>query len=216
MCFSATASFVAGTALFGAGVLALRLARSPAERPFAAIPLLFAIQQITEGFVWLSFGWSLPGLNAALTQIYSFFSHVLWPVYVPIATWLIEPQRGRRLQLASLAAGGSVVGLFLLYSMFNFPIKAQLAGGHIDYVSPHFYLPVVMILYLAATTGSMLLTSHRMVRLFGALALVASAVTYLTYARWFISVWCFSAAVLSVIVCLHMGGRRNHGAAAPA
>ena len=54
MCFSATASFSAGAVLTGLGAVSLSKASSPREYPFASIPLLFGIQQITEGFVWLS------------------------------------------------------------------------------------------------------------------------------------------------------------------
>ena len=50
------------------------------EIPFALIPLLFGIQQLIEGLIWLSFvdGSSID--NASLTLAYSLFSHVLWPV----------------------------------------------------------------------------------------------------------------------------------------
>lgn len=65
-----------------------------------------------------------------------------------------------------------------------------------------------MVLYLSATSVSMMLTSHPMVRLFGILALAAAVVSYVAYARWFISVWCFFAALMSVVVCLHLAGRR--------
>ena len=78
MCFSATASFGSGTLLLAIGTVTLRMARCPAERPYAAIPLLFAIQQLVEGVVWLSFG-GPAWLNFVATQVYSFFSHVLWP-----------------------------------------------------------------------------------------------------------------------------------------
>lgn len=211
MCFSSTASFSAAAVLLVAGVAAQRLARRPADRPFAAIPLLFAAQQATEGLLWLAFGWDRPVLTATLTQLYSFFSHVLWPVFVPVAAWLMEPARARWRVLAGFAAAGAGVGLFLLYGMFAFPIEARPVGGHIDYASPHFYVPVVMLLYLGATTVSLLATSFPMVRLFGALALAASVVSYLAYARWFISVWCFFAAVLSVVVCLHLAAARRQG-----
>lgn len=75
MCFSATASFSAGVILLGAGVLAVRAARSPRELPLAAIPLLFSIQQLIEGVVWLTFRYEAPLLNAVMTHVYSFFSH---------------------------------------------------------------------------------------------------------------------------------------------
>jgi len=55
MCFSASASFIAGASLFAVGVATLKRARARAELPFAMIPLLFGIQQLTEGVIWLTF-----------------------------------------------------------------------------------------------------------------------------------------------------------------
>ena len=46
-------------------------------------------------------------------------------------------------------------------------------------------------------------------RLFGALAFASSVAAYAFYARWFISVWCFFAALLSVVVALHFVARRH-------
>ena len=106
MCFSATASFSAGVVLLGVSVLTLRAARRPREGPFAAIPLLFAIQQLVEGVIWLTFRYEAPLLNTVMTHVYSFFSHVLWPVYVPVAVLLIEPPGWRRTALAAIAAAG--------------------------------------------------------------------------------------------------------------
>src|SRR5882724_3236338 len=55
MCFSASASLAAGTLLLGLGTVTMKAARRPGEWPFAAVPLLFAIQQFIEGTIWLSF-----------------------------------------------------------------------------------------------------------------------------------------------------------------
>ena len=69
MCFSATASFTAGAVLLGVGTLTLRsaLASRHSHRrrdlPFAAIPLLFAIQQLIEGVVWLTVSAEAPPLS---------------------------------------------------------------------------------------------------------------------------------------------------------
>ena len=54
MCFSATASFTAGALLIALGSVTVSLAAAPRERPFAAIPLLFGLQQLIEGGIWLS------------------------------------------------------------------------------------------------------------------------------------------------------------------
>jgi hypothetical protein len=172
MCFSATASFSAGVVLLGIGTLTLKSARRPCERAFAAIPLLFAIQQLIEGVIWLTFRVEAPLLNSAMTHAYSFFSHVLWPAYVPLAVWLIEPPRRRRHLLLVFAAGGFAVATYLLYILVAFPIVSRPTGQHVEYVSPHFFAAVTMTLYLLSTTTSPLLSTHRTVKAFGALALL--------------------------------------------
>lgn len=203
MCFSATASFSAGVILLGLGTLTLKSARRPRELLFAAIPLLFAIQQLSEGVIWLTFRYEAPQLNTVMTHVYSFFSHVLWPAYVPLAVLLIEPPgRGRRVLFAFVATGGAV-GAYLLYVLVAFPVVSRPIGQHIEYVSPHFFAAVVMTLYLLSTTVSPLLSAHRMVRVFGVLALLSFGAAYFFYAIWFISVWCFFAALLSAVVYLH-------------
>lgn len=208
MCFSATASFTAGGFLLVAGVAAQKLARGPAERFYAAIPLLFAIQQLTEGVVWITFGEGNSGVNAWATQLYSFFSHVLWPVYVPIAAWVLEPDARRRRLLAAACVAGLAIAAYLLYSMIAYPIVARPTGGHVEYDSPHFYAAVSMTLYLLATTVSLLLSTQPRVRLFGALALGSAVLAYAFFARWFISVWCLFAAILSISVLLQLLPRR--------
>ena len=94
MCFSATASFSSATALLLVGGVAMPYVRKPSELPFALIPVLFGVQQLLEGLIWVSFSeraatWTcLP--THYLVQTYSIFSQVLWPAYVPIAVGLLE------------------------------------------------------------------------------------------------------------------------------
>ncbi len=220
MCFSATASFSAGAFLLGLGTLTLKSARSPRELPFAAIPLLFAIQQVSEGVIWLTFSYEAPQLNAVMTHVYSFFSHVLWPAYIPVAVLLIEPPGWRRRALLAFVAAGIAVGAYLLYILIAFPIVSRQVGQHIEYVSPHFFAAAVMTLYLMSTTVSPLLSTHRTVKVFGILALSSFAAVYSFYATWFISVWCFFAALLSAVVYLHFvllrAGRGGPATQAPA
>lgn len=207
MCFSASASFAAGTAVLAVGAITLKKAQHKAELPFAAIPLLFGVQQLIEGVIWLTFRFDAPLLNPAMTFVYSLFSHVLWPLYVPFAVLLLEPVRWRRRALLALLAAGAAAGLYLLANMLRFPIVSRALGGHIQYVSPHFYIAAVMGGYLAGTCISMLVSSHKRVNLFGIVALSSFIASYAIYTQWLVSVWCFFAAVLSVIVLLHFINR---------
>ena len=204
MCFSATASFSAGAFLLGLGTLTLKSARRPRELAFAAISMLFAIQQLSEGVIWLTFRYEAPLLNTVMTHVYSFFSHVLWPVYVPVAVLLIESPGWRRQALLVFVAAGVAVGAYLLYFLVTLPIVSRPVGQHIEYVSPHFFAAAAITLYLMSTTLSQFLSTHRSVKVFGGLALVSFAAAYYFYATWFISVWCFFAALMSAVVYFHL------------
>jgi hypothetical protein len=215
MCFSAAASFTAAAGLLFVGAVTARRARQRAELPFALIPVLFGLQQLIEGIIWLTLPDKAPGLNAVLTFVYSLFSHVLWPVYVPIAILLLEPIAWRRRILVAIAVAGGAVGLYLLYFLVRLPIVSQAEGRHIAYLSPHFYLTAVMVLYVLGTCVSMLFSSHGRVRLFGLAAFIAYVVTYVFYTTWVISVWCFFAAVLSAIVLLYFPRRPARASMVP-
>lgn len=189
--------------------MTVKRAERKAELPFSAIPLLFGVQQILEGIIWLTFRFDTPLLNTVMTNAYSLFSHVLWPIYMPFAVLALEPVPWRRKALYAFLAIGTAAGLYLLINMARFPITSQPVGAHIEYVSPHFYVAVVMGSYLAGTCLSMLLSSHKFVNVFGALALLLFVAVYRIYTLWFISVWCFFAAVLSAVVYLHFRTRER-------
>ena len=202
MCFSATASFIAGTALTVLGVATLRLAKQKAEIPFAAIPLLFGLQQLIEGVLWLSFKFDAPQLNVAMTYLFSMFSHVLWPMFVPFAIGVLETVPWRRKVILGFQAIGLLVGLYLLHLLIDFPVTA-VTEENIVYVSPHFYKIPVMLLYLVATCVSCFFSSNATIRIFGILALFLFALAYWFFAVALFSVWCFFAALLSVIIFVH-------------
>ena len=211
MCFSATASFVAGASLSAVGVATLTKAERRSELPFAAIPLLFGIQQLVEGVIWLTFSREAPVLRDVMTNVYSVFSHVLWPIYVPFAIAVLDATPWRRKTLRAFQVAGTVVGLYLAYSLVARPIVAEVIGKHIVYVSPHFYLLPVMALYLAATCVSCFFSSHTFVRLFGILALLSFIAAAVVHARALVSIWCFFAALLSVLIYLHLRFRHLGG-----
>ncbi len=200
MCFSATASFVAGTALSTVGVATIKMSSTKRELPFAAVPLFFGVQQLIEGMIWLSFRGESLFSNQPLTVLYSFFSHVFWPIYVPFAIWLLEKNPVRRRLLMAIQVAGLTTGIYLLYSLIQFSITSNILGKHIVYDTPHFYIVPVMFLYLLSTCASGMLSSNKMIQIFGALSLVTFIAAYIIHAATFISVWCFFAAVISLIV----------------
>ena len=194
MCFSATASFVAGVSLSALGVATAKKVERKAEIPFAMIPLLFGIQQIIEGMLWLSFRFGDPLLNTTMTYAFTLFSHVLWPVFVPFSIGLMEQVMWRKKVILMFQFMGIVVGLYLLF---------MIVTEHIVYVSPHFYPVPVMAIYLAATCVGAFFSSSKIINVFGVLALLLFMLAYWIHSAAFFSIWCFFAAILSAIIYLH-------------
>lgn len=200
MCFSATASFIAGSALSAVGATTITKAKRKVEIPFAMIPLLFGIQQIIEGLIWLSFSLATPWFNTTMTYVYSLFSHVLWPIFIPLSVGLLEKVPWRKKVLFMFQLMGVAVGVYLFYFYVKFPITSHVVNKSIVYNSPHFYIIPVLIFYFTATCLSSLFSSNRIINVFGIVSILSAAVTYRFYAASFISVWCFFAAILSIIV----------------
>lgn len=206
MCFSATASFTAGTALVAVGVVTGHRSQGLRELPLALVPLVFGVQQLSEGVLWLTLSRDLPTLQTWTTNVFSFFSHAFWPVFVPLAVLLVETNRTRRRVLTGFLALGTLVGLYLLVFLFLDPITASVQGRRISYDAPHFYIGAVLVLYLLATCVSGLFSSYRCINVFGVMAFSLAIAAYVISARTFVSVWCFFAAVLSLLVLIHFSG----------
>lgn len=212
MCFSATASFVAGVSLSIFGVLTLKKTQRQNEVPFATIPLLFGIQQIIEGMLWLSFRTEAPLLRASMTYAFSLFSHVLWPIFIPFAIGSLETVSWRKKVIWVFQVIGFAVGFYLLYFIVRFPVTSEV-DENIVYVSPHFFKIPVMLFYLAPTCVTSFFSSYKIVNVFGVLALLLFIAAYWFYTVALFSVWCFFSAILSIVIYLHFKFRIKKGSA---
>ena len=130
--------------------------------------------------IWLTFSYDAPILKEAMTYLYSVFSHVLWPIYVPLAVGIMEAVRYKK-AIFAFGVAGLAVGLYLLYFIVATPMVAEVVGKHIVYDSPHFYLIPVMILYLAATCISCSFFESRFVKLFGGLMFTSFIAAYILH-----------------------------------
>ncbi|TSC85635.1 MAG: hypothetical protein G01um10148_1021 [Parcubacteria group bacterium Gr01-1014_8] len=207
MCFSAAASFVAGGALSAVGVITVSQAKTKRELPFAMVPILFGVQQLTEGFVWFSLSSHAATLNLVATYIFSLFAFVVWPIYVPFVVGLLETVQWRKKALYIFQAAGLAVGVYLLYSHTLSYVTSEIVTRHVVYNNSHFYGLTVMLLYFGATIVSCLFSSKRVINTFGILTFLFAMIAYLFYTNAFVSVWCFFAAILSVLVYVHFAHR---------
>jgi hypothetical protein len=211
MCFSATASFSAAAVIGSVGVVTLRSAAAKPDHrilALAAFPLLFAVQQTVEGLLWLDLTAPEPGaLRGVLVHAFQGYAEVFWPTFAPLAALLIERERWRKILIAICLAIGVALSIYLLVAMIGHPYQASVGEGHIVYRNDFRYPTGIEAPYVVATTLSLLLCSAKEVQRLALVILIGFAVAYISFHHAYISVWCFFAAVASVMVYLYVRHR---------
>ena len=210
MCFSAPASFIAAAVAGTVGAACVARVREPGDWPLAAMPIVFAVQQAIEGFLWLHLA-SDPtsATSAALTETFLVFALVVWPVYAPLAAYAAEPDARRRTWMALCIAAVIAVALYFFTSMAQAPRMATIQEHHIAYSADPDLPVAIRMLYPVATCLSLLLSSHRAVALAGFVIFIGSLVSYWMYWNAFTSVWCFFAAIASALIIFHFERARR-------
>ena len=202
MCFSAQADLVAVVVIGAVGVDALRHVRHGAELPLAALPVVLASHQLIEVIVW----WrsDVPdSLWRTAVWLYLVIAFGVVPVLVPVAVGALEPVAHRR-RVAGFTIVAIAVAALLLWAVVRGPIVATVDAHQINYRVNLWHGGVLVALYLLATTGSLLLSSRRYVRIFGAANLGAASVLAWLNQSGFISLWCVWAAVTSLGIAVHL------------
>jgi hypothetical protein len=201
MCFSATASFTASAVLATVGVATLRHVREPRALLFACVPLLFAAHQFSEGMVWLALEGRLgPYALDHTVFLFTLYAIGILPLLMPLAVLLLEPPGWRRIAILGMVAIGALVFAWDMTGLVVAPTCAVIEQHSIRYTNPITSQLWVSLLYILATCGALLLSSHRVVRSYGALNVIGLTIVHLVKGYAFASVWCFYAAVLSVVL----------------
>ncbi|MEI6577310.1 MAG: DUF6629 family protein [Bacteroidota bacterium] len=205
MCFSAEASFTAGAVLCIAGVFTVRKAANPSQKYFAAIPFIFAIQQITEGFVWLSFvSPAIAAWQVQATYFFLFFAQVFWPSWVPFALIMFEKDKKTKQLLIPFLIVGVFISVYLTYILFNYEVTPEIRKYHMYYNIHHPFKTRAFsgLIYLIPTVLSTMVSKTKGIWLFGLLNFMAWVVSKMFFNDHVLSVWCFLAAWISVIIYL--------------
>jgi len=207
MCFSPTASFSAGVALSAIGILSLRRVEKPRQIMFASIPFVFALQQITEGVLWLSLtDSSLAYLKDVSMYLFMVFAQIIWPIWVPLSILLLEDKRLRQKLLFVFTGIGLVVSMYLTYCLMAFPLNATIADHHIQYQLdyPMGIISKGVTLYFLAIIFTPFFSGINKMWLVGLLVLTSFSIAKIFYVNYVISVWCFFAAIISLVVLYMM------------
>jgi len=206
MCFSANASFAASTVTGVIGIIAITKTRTTPQLLFATIPLLFSLQQLSEAVVWLSLKHSsLAPWRPLFLYVFLVFATIIWPFMIPLTTRLLEKRSLRKKVLSVLCVLGATASATIIWIMICFPLHVTSVAHHLHY---HFDLPkslkdliwIFTSVYLVATIIAPFVSSIKRINWLGVVFLAAYAFTLAAFPSSVVSVWCYFAAVLSILV----------------
>ncbi|MES2477747.1 MAG: DUF6629 family protein [Bacteroidota bacterium] len=206
MCFSATASFSASVVIGLVGIATIRSCKKREEIFLGAVPFLFALQQVSEGFVWLSIRNSdFLAFQHLFSLCFLFFAWVVWPILIPLAFYKLEPNSTRKLWCKRLIYVGIASGLYAIFNMAaKYPVP-NIATFHIiykvqkSYHHDFFFIPH-QTAYILATVLPMFLSSLKGVKLLAIANFIALLLCFIFFQYALPSTWCFFAAFLSAII----------------
>jgi hypothetical protein len=201
VCFSAAANFVGSTIVAGVGVVTLTKVKHRRELLFASLPILFAIHQFIEGFVWLGLDGILPPtVTHNMGAAFMLYAQGLLPFLMPMSVLLFERDKKDRKRMLPFVVIGGATTLYILWALTAYPTQIYVKGNSIVYVNQATNFTAVAVFYVIATCGSLFFSEVKAMVLFGAanLTILLVVMAFKRYA--FTSLWCAYAAVASVII----------------
>ena len=209
MCFSPEADLFAGVVIGVAAIDGLSHVHRRDNIALATLPVIFAVHQLDEVFVW----WGLRGqvserILHLTMNIYLVIAFTILPILAPLAVALREHGRRRR-YIYGFVALGALVAAVLTRALVTGPANAEIVGHHISYVVEMSAGVLWVALYIVATCGSFVVSSHRHIQIFGWINLVVVVALVLVQRSALISLWCAWAAVASIALALHFRNERR-------
>ena len=201
MCFSATANFVGSGVLGAVGAVTLTKVKHRRELLFASLPMLFAIHQFIEGFVWLGLDGILsPAVAHDMGAAFMLYAQGSSPFCCRSACFCSSRMRRAAGRMLPFLVLGGATTLYILWALTAFPLQLYVKGNSIVYINQATNNTAVAVLYVIATCGSLFFSKIKMMVIFGAANLAILLVVMEVKRYAFTSLWCAYAAVASVII----------------
>jgi len=202
MYFSAQASMISALILMGMGIASLKKAHLHYSLyPFASLPIFFGLQQACEWLVWTGFSHNNSDYIYYGSLGFLFFALLFWPIWIPMCVYNLEHKPRRKQILKWFIAVGILCSLLMFYyACCSF--STLHVQQHLEYQVPglqaHPY--ALLVLYLASTIVPFFVASYHLLWIFGLGLLFSFIASATMFAGTIISLWCFFAAILSILV----------------
>ncbi len=183
------------------GVVTLTKVKHRRELLFASLPVLFAVHQFMEGFVWLGLDGILSSAVAHdMGAAFLLYAQGILPFLMPLSVLLFEPDAKSRKRMRPFLLIGTGTTLYILWALTAFPFQVYLKNHSIVYLNAGTDNTALAVLYVIATCGSLFFSRVRDMVIFGTANLVILLIVMAVKRYAFTSLWCAYAAAASVII----------------
>ncbi|BFV55094.1 hypothetical protein KCMC57_up01980 [Kitasatospora sp. CMC57] len=198
MCWSAEADLVTGTVVTGLGVACLSGVRRLRQLPLAALPLPLGVHQLVEAAVWLGGeGRAVPRVAQAARMVWALIAMPVLVILVPFGAWYAA---GRPRRLLPFVLLGVATAVPLAVAVLAGPVSAEVHGHTLSYAVGIPLAPLLLVAYLLATLGPLLLHPDPALRQLGWAMAAAALLCTVLWRTAFASTWCALAALVSVLL----------------
>lgn len=182
------------------------------EIPLAVMPLVFSVQQLAEGVVWLAWsGGGDSGMVRIPAYLFLFIAQVWWPIWIPLSALCLEKRLPQRQALMFLFALGAALSVYLAGCLIYVGTTVEVTGQHIRYRCdyPAGMFAISCLVYGAVTIIPALVCGSRFMPVLGCAIAASYIATEISYDYYVISVWCYFSAIISVLVLLVLGSTND-------
>lgn len=209
MCFSATVSFSAAAGLMITGSLGAYFTLRSNKRFIALniVTFFYAIQQFSEGMIWLH----SPFLSSSFWgRVFLFFAFFVYPWFYGISCYFLTRNKKLKKKILWISFFGFIFGAWAFSNVLWMPNLAlaqcryhifydvHLIGGyHLDNpIVGYLLIPI----YVFFTSAPFFITDRRYLFIVGWITILTALICWFIYLNYFISVWCFYAAVIAFAI----------------
>ena len=147
--------------------------------------------------------------EAPATYVFFLFAQVVWPIYIPFSVWMLEEKAIRKKVLQIFMAAGVLLAAYIIFGIANYGLEAHMESCHIKYGPKYPFGISRTVIYVLVVGTPLFLSGYKRMRVFGVAVLLALAVTVLFYKGFLASVWCFFAAIVSIMIWWVLRGNRE-------
>jgi hypothetical protein len=143
-------------------------------------------------------------LNEACMYAFLTIAQVIWPFWLPLSFFKLEENEFRKKILLICFFAGCGASVILAYRLLFLTVDAQINEHHIYYyiASSRWMIIASSVLYIIATLAPAFISTLNKSKLLGCILIISLLVSKLFFNDYLISVWCFFAAIISLLIIL--------------